>query len=72
MPFVLESTSGSPQLERPQEVVCLLKVPTYRVNLVDQVLQGSDAVLAQTVLDQAVIGEGNSLLVDFPVPSLVD
>jgi len=39
---------------------------------VDEVLHADNAVLAEVILDQLVIGEGNALLVDLAVSALVD
>ena len=72
VPFVLKSTSWGSQLEWPQEVICFLEVWADCMDFVDQVFKGSNAVLAQTFLNQTVIGEGNSLLVDFSKTSFVD
>lgn len=60
------------QLERPQEVVRLLEVGTDSVDLVDQILNADDTVLAEVLLDDLVVGEGNALLVDLAVAALVD
>lgn len=60
------------QLEWPQEVVSLLEVRTDSVKLMDQVINGQDTVLTQMLFDDLVVGQGNSLLVDLTVTSLVD
>jgi hypothetical protein len=39
---------------------------------VDQVLHADNAVLAEVLLDDGVVGEGNTLLVDLSVAALVD
>jgi len=67
-----EAASRVAQLEWPQEVRCLLKVGTNSVDLVDQILHADNAELAQVVFDQLVVGQGNSLLVDLSISSLVD
>lgn len=67
-----ETTSWVGQLEWEQEVVDLLEVWTNSVNLVDQVLDGQDTVLTQVSLDNRVVRQSNSLLVDLTVTSLVD
>lgn len=66
-----ETTVRVGQVEWPQEVVGLLEVGTDGVDLVDQVLDGQDTVLAQVGLDDGVLGESNSLLVHLTVTSLV-
>ena len=60
------------QLEWPQEVVGLLEVWTNGDQLVDQVVNGHDTELTEVSLDDGVVREGNSLLVDLTVTSLVN
>lgn len=60
------------QLERPQKVARLLEIRPHGENLMDQILHAHDAVLAQMVFNDLVVGEGDSLLVDFAVAALVD
>lgn len=67
-----EATGGVGQLEGPQEVACLLEVGANGENFVDQVLHAHDAILAQVVLDELVVGKSNSLLVDLAITALVD
>lgn len=67
-----EATSGVGELEGPEEVGGLLEVGANGVDLVDQVLHADDAELAEVLLDEAVVGEGNALLVDLSVSTLVD
>jgi len=67
-----ETTSWVAELEWPQEVRCLLEVGSDSVDLVDQVFHADNAELAQVVLNQLVVGQSNSLLVDLSVSSLVD
>lgn len=67
-----ESTSGGSKLEGPQEVVSLLEVGSYSVNLVDEILNGGDVVLSEGFLDDGVRGQGDSLSVDLAVSSLED
>jgi hypothetical protein len=67
-----ETASGVTQLEWPQEVTCLFEVRSDGGNLVDQVFHTDDAELAQVVLDQLVVGEGDALLVDLAIAALVD
>lgn len=66
-----EATGGVGQLEGPQEVVGLLEVGANSVDLVDQILHADNAVLAEVLLDDLVVGEGNTLLVDLAVTALV-
>lgn len=67
-----EATVGVAELEGPQEVGGLLEVGADGVDLVDQVLHTDDAVLAEVLLDDGVVGEGDALLVDLSVTALVD
>ena len=67
-----ETSSWGSQLEWPQEVVGLLEVWTNSPDLVDQVLNANNSVLAQHLLDGCVTGQRNSLLVNLAVASLED
>lgn len=67
-----ETTSWVRQLEWPQEVAGLLEVGADSVNLVDEVLHADDAILAKVVLDNGVVGERETLLVDLAISALVD
>lgn len=50
----------------------LLEVGASSEDFVYKVLDGEDVVLAQRFLDHLVVGQGNSLLVDLSVTTLVD
>jgi hypothetical protein len=67
-----EATVGVGQLEGPQEVGGLLEVGADGVDLVDEILHADDAVLAEVLLNDGVVGQGNALLVDLAVSTLVD
>jgi len=67
-----ETTSGVAELEGPQEVGGLLEVGANGVDLVDEVLHADDAVLAEGLLDDGVVGKSNALLVDLAISALVD
>lgn len=41
-------------------------------DLVDKVLNAEDVILAKLLLDDRVVGEGDALLVDLAVSTLVD
>jgi hypothetical protein len=75
---VLELSSDTPaaggvgELEGPQEVGSLLEGRANSVDLVDQILHADDAVLAESLLNDGVVGKRDSLLVDLTVSSLVD
>lgn len=68
----VETTSGVAQLEWPQEVRGLLEVGADSENLVDEILDTDNAVLAQRRLDDGVVGKSNALLVNLAVAALVD
>lgn len=67
-----EATSGVAELEGPQEVGGLLEVGANGEDLVDEILNADDAVLAEVGLNDGVVGEGNTLLLDLSVSTLVD
>jgi len=68
-----EATGGVGKLEGPQEVARLLEVRADGVDLMDQVLHADDAVLAEVLLDDGVVGERDAvLLARLGVSTLVD
>lgn len=67
-----ETTSGVAELEGPQEVGGLLEVGADSEDLVDEILNADDTVLAEVGLDDGVVGKSNALLVDLAVTALVD
>lgn len=69
---LVEATVGAGQLEGPEEVAGLLEVRADSVDLVDQVLHADDPVLAEGLLDDLVVGQGDALAVNLPVATLVD
>lgn len=68
----VEATVGVRQLEGPQEVGGLLEVGANSVDLVNEILHADNAVLAEVLLNDGVVGQGNTLLVDLSVTALVD
>ena len=50
----------------------LLEVGAGGEDLVDEVLNGEDVVLAERLFNDGVVGEGDALLVDLAVAALVD
>ena len=66
------TTGGVGQLEGPQEVGGLLEVGADGVDLVDEILHADNAELAEGLLDDRVVGQGDALLVDLTVSALVD
>ena len=67
-----EPTSRVRQLERPQEIARLLEIGPHGHNLMDQILDADDAEFAKVLLDDLVVGERDSLLVNLSIASLVD
>ena len=67
-----ETTSGGGELEGPEEVGGLLEVGANGVDLVNEVLDADNAVLAEVLLNDLVVGEREALLVDLSVTALVD
>ena len=67
-----ESSSWVAELEWPQEVGSLLEVGSDSIDLVDQILHTDDTVLAETTLNNGVVGKSNTLLLDLSVSALVD
>ena len=73
MSLLLESLGWGVELEWPEEVVGLLEVLTAGPDLVDEVLDASEAgILGKGVGNNAVVAESNSGSVDLSVSSLVD
>ena len=67
----VEATVGVGELEGPQEVVGLLEVGADSVDLVDQIFHADNAVLAEVLLNDLVVGQRLALLVDLAVAALV-
>ena len=67
-----ETTSGSVELERPEEVGGLLEVRTDGVDFVNEIFDGEDSVLAEDLFDLFVIDERNTLAVQLSITTLVD
>lgn len=67
-----EATGGVGQLEGPEEVGRLLEVGADGVDLVDEILHADNAVLAEVLLNDGVVGKSDTLLVDLSVSTLVD
>merc|ERR1712183_755764 len=65
-----EATLWCGELERPEEVVCLLELRADGIDLVDQILDTLNAVLGELVADDLVVGERDALLVDLTETAL--
>lgn len=70
--LLAEATLGGAQLDGPQEVGGLLEVGAASEDLVHEVLHAHNIELAKDLLDDGVVGDGDSLAVDLTVASLVD
>jgi len=60
------------ELEWPKKVARLLEIGSNGENLMNQVLHADNAKFSEVIFNELIIGEGNALLVDFPVAALVD
>ena len=67
-----ESSGWIAEFEWPQEIARLLEVGSHGDYLVDQILHADDAELAELFFDDGIVGQWNTLLVDFAVTALVD
>ena len=67
-----EPTGRIRQLEWPQKVARLLEVWPHGHNLMHQIFHADDTEFAEVLFDDLVVGEGDPLLVDLPVSTLVD
>jgi len=70
--LVAPATEGVGELERPEEVVDLLEVRADSVELVDDILDALNVELAEGLLDDAVLHQGDALLVHLTETTLVD
>ena len=65
--------TGAGELEGPEESVGLLEVAADGVDLVDEVLNADDAAgLAESALDDSVVGDGDALAAELGKATLVD
>jgi hypothetical protein len=63
---------GVRELERPEEVGGFLEVRTDSSNFVDEIFNTDDVILAQRLFNDRVIRNGDTLLVDLGISTLVD
>jgi hypothetical protein len=68
----LEAARWAGELEGPEEGGDLLEVGAGGGELVDDVLDRDDAVLAERLFDNLVVGERDALLVDLAISALED
>ena len=69
---VAEATPWARQLERPQEIGSCAEIASDSENLVDEVFNADNAEAAKALLDDGVVSERNTVVVDLAVPTLVD
>lgn len=67
-----EATRRTRQLERPQKVARLLEVRPHGHNLMHQIFHADDTKFAEVLFDDLVVGQGDSLLVDLSISTLVN
>lgn len=72
MSFLLNPPSGRVESEGEQEVIDLLELGTEVVDLIDHVLDASDPVLTESLLDDLIFNQRNSLSVELSEAPLVD
>jgi hypothetical protein len=65
-----EAACRAVKLERPQEVRSLLEVGTDGVDLVDQIFHTDHAVLAEVQLNDLVVSQRQTLLIDLAITTL--
>lgn len=70
--LTLESTGGGREGEGPEEGVSLLEVRSNGKNLVDEILGTDDTVPTKLLLDDSVVVDRDTLLVDLGESTLVD
>ena len=68
----LHSTSWRRQFKGPQEVVCFFETFSNGIDLMNQILHADDSIFPKRSSNQCVVCQGNSLLVDFAITTLVD
>jgi hypothetical protein len=67
-----ETSGWVAELEWPQEVGSLLEVGPNSEDLVDQILNADNAILAEAAFNESIVGESNALLVNLSISTLVD
>lgn len=70
--LVLPAASGGVELEGPQEVGGRLEVGANSEDFVDEIFHADNALGAQSLLNDGVVGQGNTLAVDLGIAALVD
>jgi len=67
-----ETSSWVGELEWPEEVIDLLEVGANGVDLVNNVFNANNAILSKRFLNDGVVSERNTLLVDLAITTLVN
>lgn len=71
MSLFFETFLGRVELEWPKEIVCFLEMSTNGSDLVDEVFNVGNTVLSELLLNDHVVGKGDSGSVDLAISSLV-
>jgi hypothetical protein len=69
---LLPHVVGVGELEGPEEVVGFLEVGTNSGNFVDEIFNTDDTILAESLFNDSVIVDGDTLLADLGISTLVD
>lgn len=70
--LLLDSTSWRVESEWEEEIVDLFEFRSKVVNLIDDVLDALDAVLSESLFDDLVLDQWDSLSVELSISSLVN
>ena len=62
---------GTLELEGPEEVIGLFEVWAAGLDLVDEVLNADDAVLAELAFDGLVCAQWDALFIDLTIPTFI-
>ena len=67
-----ETTSRVAELEGPEEVGSLLEVGANGEDLVDQIFHAHNAIFSKIGLNESIVSESNTLLINLAISTLVD
>ena len=70
--LIVETTSGGVELEGPEEVVGFLEGRSNGDEFVDEIFNAVDSLSAESLLNDCIVSEGDSLSVDLSETSLED
>lgn len=66
------TTGWTGEFEWPEEVGGLFKVRADSVDFMDEIFNTDNAILPQSIFNDLVVRQGDSLFVDLPIAPLVD